>query len=115
MPEYKQLSTKLFVRPQVDPAEVGELAARGFKGIINARPDDEEPGQPRSADLAAEAERHGLAYWHIPVVPGEASETDGDKFADALQRCQGPVVGFCKSGARATKLWELAGSSPKPT
>lgn len=115
MPEYKQLSPKLFVRPQVDPAEVSELAARGFKGIINARPDDEERGQPKSTDLAAEAERHGLDYWHIPVAPGEPSASDGNRFADALQRCQGPVVGFCKSGARATKLWELANPSSQPS
>jgi uncharacterized protein (TIGR01244 family) len=115
MTEYKQLSENLFVRPQVEPAEMADLAARGFKGIINARPDDEEPGQPKSADLAAEAKRHGLAYWHIPVVPGEADQTDGKNFADALQQCPGPVVGFCKSGARATKLWELANSSSQPS
>ncbi len=38
MTEYKQLSPKLSVRPQVEPDEVGELAARGIKGIVNARP-----------------------------------------------------------------------------
>ncbi len=109
MTEYKQLSPNLAVRPQVKPAEIGELAAQGYKGIINARPDDEEPGQPKSAELEAEAKRHGLAYTHIPVVPGQASAEDGQRFAEALRQCDGKVVSFCRSGARAAGLWEMAG------
>jgi len=109
MTEYRQLSPKLAVRSQVHPSEIEELAAQGFKGIINARPDDEEPGQPGSAELEAEARRHGLAYTHIPVAPGQASAEDGQRFAEALRQCDGQVVGFCRSGARAAGLWELAG------
>ena len=60
MTEYKQLTPNLAVRPQLEPAEIGELAEQGYKGIINARPDDEEPGQPKSAELAAEAKRQGV-------------------------------------------------------
>ena len=109
MTEYKQLTPRISVRPQVELAEVGELAARGVKGIVSARPDGEEPGQPTSAELAAEAARHGIAYTHIPVVPGQATADDGAKFAEALRQCDGKVVGFCRTGARATGLWELAG------
>ena len=109
MTEYKHLSPNLAVRPQVKPAEIGELAAQGYKGIINARPDDEEPGQPKSAQLEAEAKRHSLAYTHIPVVPGQATADDGAKFAEALRQCDGKVVSFCRSGARAASLWEIAG------
>lgn len=108
MKEYKQLSPNLAVRPQVEPAEIGELAAQGYKGIINARPDGEEPGQPKSAELEAEAQRHGLAYTHIPVVPGQATSEDAARFAEAVSQCDGKVVGFCRSGARAAGLWELA-------
>ena len=108
MTEYKQLSPNVAVRPQVELKEIGELAAQGFKGIINARPDDEEPGQPKSAELEAEAKRHGLAYTHIPVVPGQATAKDAARFAEAVSQCDGKVVGFCRTGARAAGLWELA-------
>lgn len=108
MTEYKHLSPNLAVRPQVAPGEIGQLATQGYKGIINARPDDEEPGQPKSAELAAAAKRHGLDYWHIPVVPGKATAADGARFAAALGQCDGKVVGFCKTGARAAGLWNLA-------
>lgn len=108
MTEYKQLSPNLAARPQVELAEISALAAQGFKGIINARPDNEEPGQPSSAELEAEAARHGLAYTHIPVVPGQATAEDGAKFAEALRQCDGKVVSFCRTGARAAALWDLA-------
>ena len=108
MTEYKQLTPNLAVRPHLEPAEIGELAEQGYKGIINARPDDEEPGQPKSAELAAEAKRHGLAYTHIPVVPGQATAEDAARFGEAVSQCDGKVVGFCRSGARAAGLWELA-------
>lgn len=109
MTDYKQLSPKLVVRPQVEPSEVGKLAADGVKAIVNARPDSEEPGQPTSAELAAEAARHGIAYTHIPVVPGQATVEDAARFGEAMRQCEGKVVAFCRTGARATGLWELAG------
>ena len=108
MSEYKQLSEKLAVRSYVEPGEVAGIAAAGFKGIINNRPDDEELGQPNSSELQAEAERHGLAYWHIPVVPGHATPADVEAFAEALRQSEGPVIAFCRTGARSTKLWETA-------
>ena len=105
----KHLSPNLAVRSQLGPAEIGGLAAQGFKGIINARPDDEEPGQPKSSELEAEANRHGLAYTHIPVIPGQATPDDGIRFAEAMRQSDGKVISFCRSGARAASLWELAG------
>lgn len=103
-----QLSPTLAVRPQVLPEEVAELAAAGFRGIINNRPDDEELNQPSSAELEAAAKRHGLAYWHIPVVPGEATEEQARVFAAALDDAGGPVVAFCRTGNRSTGLWKMA-------
>lgn len=108
MIEYKQVTPDLSVRPQIELRELPEVAARGFKGIINSRPDDEEPGQPKSHELEAEAQRLGLAYWHIPVVPGQATAADAQKFEAAVRQCDGPVVAFCKTGNRAAGLWEMA-------
>ena len=102
-----QLSTALSVRPQVLPEEVAELAAAGFKGIINNRPDGEGPDQPSSAELEAAAKREGLAYWHIPVVPGQATEEQARAFAAALREAEGPVVAFCRTGNRSTGLWKM--------
>ena len=94
--------------PQLHPADVGSLAAAGFKGIINNRPDGEESGQPRSAEIEAEARRRGLLYRHIPVVPGRATAADVRAFAAALSEADGPVVAFCRTGNRAESLWKAA-------
>ncbi len=102
-----QLSPELSVRPQILPEEISQVAAAGFKGIINNRPDAEAPDQPSSAELEAEAKRHGLAYWHIPVVPGQATEKDARAFAAALHEAGGPVVAFCRTGNRSTGLWKM--------
>lgn len=102
-----QLSPRLSVRPQLLPQEVADVAAAGFKGIINNRPDGEAPDQPRSEELEAEAKRQGLAYWHIPVVPGQATEEDARAFAAALHASAGPVVAFCRTGNRSSGLWKM--------
>lgn len=103
-----QLAPNLTVRPQLLPGEVAGLAAAGFRGIINNRPDDEAPDQPSSDEIEAEARRHGLAYWHIPVVPGQATERDARAFAKAVGEAGGPVLAFCRTGIRSTGLWKMA-------
>ena len=102
-----QLSPNVSVRPQLFPAEVAAVAAAGFKGIINNRPDGEAPDQPSSAEIEAEAKRHGLAYRHIPIVPGQATEEDARAFARAVREAGGPVLAFCRTGNRSAGLWKM--------
>lgn len=103
-----KLDSQLSVRPQVLPHEIAEIAAAGFKGIINNRPDKEAPDQPVSAEIEAEARRHGVSYWHIPIVPGQASEADARAFAEALRQADGPVLAFCRTGNRSTGLFNMS-------
>jgi sulfide:quinone oxidoreductase len=105
--DLKHLGANLAVAPQIRPADVAGLAAAGFKGIVNTRPDDEAPDQPRSLELEKEAKRHGLLYRHIPVVPGQANESDARAFAAAVEETGGPVVAFCRTGNRAETLWKM--------
>ncbi len=103
------------VRPQIALSEIAEIAAAGYKGIVNARPDGEEAGQPASNEIEAEAKRHGLAYWYLPVVPGTLTEEQARALDRALAEADGPVIGYCKSGNRAGNLWKLARSLDQPT
>jgi len=107
--EVTWLSTKVAVAPQLLPQEIGEIAAAGFTGIINNRPDGEELGQPSSAELEAQALSHGLSYSHIPIVPGKATEQDCAAFAAAVRGAGGPVVAFCRTGNRSALLAKAAG------
>lgn len=100
--------TKVTTRGQVQVDEIAELAAQGCRMLINNRPDGEAFDQPLSDDLRAEAERHGMGYVHIPVVPGQASDADARAFGEAVREFNGPVVAFCRTGGRAATLHKMA-------
>lgn len=106
--ECTRLTEKLAAAPQVRPEDLREIAASGFVGIINNRPDAEAPDQPSSLELEAEAKRLGLAYWHVPVVRGAMTDRDVRAFAAALDEADGPVLAFCRTGNRSTALWKAA-------
>ena len=106
--ELTRLDARLSVSPQVLPGDLEEVARQGFRMVINNRPDGEEPGQPASAEMRAAAGRIGLGYRHIPVAPGGVTEQEVAAFAGALRESEGPVLAFCRTGARSTKLWQAA-------
>ena len=83
-----RVTDKLSVRPQVTAGDIRMAKANGFAAIINNRPDDEEPGQPSAADNRAVAAAEVLGYTHIPVVPGQISETQIRAFQDALTKTE---------------------------
>lgn len=108
MMDLTRLEPNLAIAAQPRIAELAELATAGFRGIVNNRPDGEEPGQPTSAEMAAEARRLGLAYWHIPFRPGEATPDDARALDAALRAAGGPVLAYCRTGNRSRQLWQLA-------
>lgn len=103
----KQISEKLHIRSQVTADDIRQAKANGFAAIINNRPDNEEPGQPRAADNRAVAESEGLSYSHIPIVPGQVSEAQVRAFQKALSEAGGPVLAHCKSGTRSATLYAI--------
>ena len=103
----RRLDDRIRVAGQIAPQEVARLAAEGVTLIVNNRPDEEEPGQPASAEIEAAARAAGIGYRHIPVAGGIA-EAQVAAMADALSGAEGEVVAFCRSGTRSTFLWALA-------
>jgi len=108
MLEIWQLSDGLSVTGQIRVADLAGIAGRGFRTIVNNRPDGEEEGQPLSAELAAEAYRLGLAYRYLPVVPGSISDEQARRQAQTLAAVPGPSLAFCRTGNRSAALWALA-------
>ncbi len=105
--DLKKISPSLSVSAQIFPAQLESIAAEGFKTLINNRPDKEVDEQPLTAELAAEAARHGMVLVDHPVIPGLLTADDVAGFAEILKTAQGPVLAFCRTGSRSTTLWAM--------
>lgn len=93
--------------PQITPEDMPEIVALGFKTIINARPDNEGgASQPASQNIKLAAEKAGLHYLHIPITPGHITPTDVEACANFAINAPIPILGFCKTGMRATSLYQ---------
>jgi len=113
--DVKQLSPRLSVSPQIAAADVATLAAQGFKSIIVNRPDGEGADQPNFAEIKAAADTVGLATVYAPIASGIAPSSDSvAAFARAMAELPGPVLAYCRSGARSTLLFKLASDGQTP-
>ena len=102
-------SATFSVAPQLNLSDMAEIAAAGYKTIFNFRPDNEGgESQPLSKELQLAAEKHGLQYHHIPVVPNNIQPEQIAAFSHAFAKTTKPALGFCKSGNRATQMFVLS-------
>ena len=94
---------------QIIPEQVAEVAEKGFKSIINNRPDMEGGAeQPTSAQIEDAARAAGIDYVFQPVVAGQITEIDVRTFANHFNELPKPVLMFCRTGNRSNNLYELA-------
>jgi uncharacterized protein (TIGR01244 family) len=104
----RKITETFFAAGQISPGDVASFKAHGFALIINNRPDREEDGQPSAADIEAAVRAAGIAYVHIPVQSGGIDPAAIEPTRLALASTAGPVLAFCRSGARSTALWAMA-------
>ncbi|NOS98229.1 MAG: TIGR01244 family phosphatase [Methylotenera sp.] len=95
--------------PQISVDDVADIAKLGFKTIVNNRPDNEGGAeQPTNAQLKAVAEKLGLNYVFIPVIPNNIQAEEITAFAAAYAAAAKPVLAFCRTGNRAGNIFKLA-------
>ncbi|BDI59652.1 TIGR01244 family sulfur transferase [Qipengyuania nanhaisediminis] len=116
MPDFRRLSDKVLASPQIALDDIPAAAEQGVTTIINNRPDGEDPAAPQGDAIEAAAREAGLDYAAIPVGHSGFSQTQVAEMADAIDKAQGQVLAYCRSGTRSTFLWALAqakaGSAP---
>ena len=103
----KALDAEFGVAPQPLPSDMDDIRRAGYKSIVDARPDNEDAGQPTFDEIAVAADAVGLQTIHIPVR-GAPSADDQAKFSRAWATLPKPVLGYCRSGSRAQMLWQLS-------
>ena len=106
---FRPLTPDVSVAPQLDPAAMALAARAGFKSVVNNRPDFEGgPDQPTSVQMEAAAQAAGLQYRFLPVNGAYQSPEEIAAFAQLLQELPRPLLAFCRSGARSTRLFIAA-------
>jgi uncharacterized protein (TIGR01244 family) len=102
----RPVADDVFVAPQLDASAMAELARLGFRSVVNNRPDFEGgPGQPTNASVEAAAHAAGLEYRFLPVSGGYQSPEEIAAMGSLLAELPRPLLMFCRSGARSTKLF----------
>ena len=107
--DVKQLTPTLSVTAQLMPADVAQAVAAGFRAILCNRPDGEGAEQPTAAEIGAVARAAGLGFAYVPAVAGSLTDADAAAMRGALDSLPGPALAYCRSGARAERLAEMAG------
>ena len=110
MTGFRRVTDSLSVSPQIAVDDLTRAADEGFVLVINNRPDDEEPGQPSSAQIEAAAKAAGVDYVHIPVRGGPTHD-QVEAVRRAFEGADGPVLAFCRSGTRSIVTWSLGQAS----
>lgn len=103
------IASDVCVAPQLVPEAMAEAARAGFRSVVNNRPDFEGgPDQPTSAQMEAAATAAGLVYRYLPVEGAYQSPEQIAAFGALMAELPRPVLAFCRSGARSTRLYQAA-------
>jgi len=106
MTDFRTVTDRFSVSPQISTADVAAAAAQGFSLIINNRPDGEAPGQPTSAEMEAAVRAAGLDYLYAPVV-GRPGPAQVEAVHEAVAAAKGKVLAYCRSGTRSICTWAI--------
>ncbi len=105
----RAIAPDVCVAPQLTPGAMAEAALAGFKSVVNNRPDFEHgPDQPTNAEIEAAARAAGLDYRFLPVESAYQSPEEIAAMAKLLAELPRPLLMFCRSGARSTRLYSSA-------
>jgi len=114
--EITTITSEFAVAPQISLKHFQAIRDRGFRSILNARPDDEDGDYLTSGAAGHEAGIHDLGYAHVPTNNHAIFETANiDLFEQALVALPKPVLAHCKSGTRAVILWAMVAARHRDT
>lgn len=105
---FRTLTDTIFVAPQITVEDVVDAGKAGVSLIINNRPESESADQTPGTEIEAAAHAAGMGYIAIPVTHAGFAEWQVTAMADALEKAEGKVLAYCRSGTRSTLLWALA-------
>ncbi len=112
--DIKKITERVSVAPQIDPKDMPEIAAAGYRAIICNRPDGEGADQPSFEEIEIAAKAAGIEARYVPVQSGMVHDGDVTAFSDVLEEVQRPVLAYCRTGTRSATLWSFHESKKRP-
>ena len=94
------------VSGQISVEDLAAIKAAGFKSIVCHRPDGEAPDQPSFTSIKQAAEGLGIEARHIPGGPMGVTADAVRAMVDAIEEMPQPMLGYCRSGARSTAIFQ---------
>jgi uncharacterized protein (TIGR01244 family) len=104
--DIRQIDEEYSVSGQISVEDLDEIKAMGFKSLVCHRPDQESPDQTPFSVIEARARELGLDIAHVPVGPMGVTEEAVQGMVDALDEFPRPMLGYCRSGARSTAIYQ---------
>jgi uncharacterized protein (TIGR01244 family) len=98
MSDLKKVSDNLSVTGQISSEQLTELAAEGFKSVLNLRSSDEKDFLN---DEQEQANAAGLAYVNIPLDPQEPNQHLTAAAIAEIKHLSKPILIHCANGVRA--------------
>ncbi len=108
MADIRKITPHVSVAPQIGVADVKEIAAQGFRTIMNNRPNGESGDQTPSALIEAEAKANNLDYVYLPIVSSNITPQNIEEFGKVLAQAKSPILAYCRTGTRCTNMWAMA-------
>jgi sulfide:quinone oxidoreductase len=105
---YRPIDPDYAVAGQLQPEDFKAIADAGFRTVMANRPDGEEAAQPHHEVMRAAAEAAGLSFVYIPVGAAFPVEIAARELSRVLADLPKPMLGYCRSGARSTTVYQLA-------
>lgn len=111
MTEFKCINQHLSVFGQISKNDLLSAQQQGFKTVVNNRPDNEGDDQISNAELEQYSRELGLNYFYLPIAPTGISDQEAEQFGEIFKQQASPLLAFCRTGNRSTRLWALAQSA----
>ncbi|MEM6373420.1 MAG: TIGR01244 family sulfur transferase [Pseudomonadota bacterium] len=105
--DIRQITTDYYVAPQVDPADMSDIAAAGITTVICNRPDAEVPPALQADTVETAARAAGLAFVCLPLTHHSMTPPNVAAHMKAVAESNGPTLAYCASGTRSTVVWCL--------